>query len=465
MMKFTERIKSPNIENIMTSPFVIIGLIFLSLLFFQIYLKLSPIFLLAAFFGLTLVFFLITKPEIGLLIFIIYVLARISFFQDLPRLGFISISVLMEALLVMAVLFKIFVKKESLVNEEIPFKIVGLYLLCILLSSYFAYINDSLRMKDVKILFIPFLAAFLIFTLMQHKRNIRNLIYASIAANILILISTMLAIFGIIEVEEKTYGNVRRLTGFIQDPNDLSFHLISFLIISFSLFISFRRKILKASFLILSSLNLTAILYTLSRGGFITLIGVLLVLYLKFTRNLKVFLILLLLSFFLYLIIPEALMERFSDVKRYEETSRYIMLKAGLKMTLDNPIFGVGPGNFSYYSKRYTKGEFYKYYTRGSAHNLYVSLSGQYGIPALILYLLIFIIIWRKLTLIENYYRGKSLKQDFELLIPFIIKINFINIFLMGLSLHIEHSFIVMFYLGLSLSFIKIIADEKGKLK
>src|SRR5262249_34580108 len=57
--------------------------------------------------------------------------------------------------------------------------------------------------------------------------------------------------------------------------------------------------------------------------------------------------------------------------------ARKALLKKSLVLTLQNPFFGVGPGNFPVVDQGWTV-----------AHNTYTELSAEAGIPALILFLL-----------------------------------------------------------------------------
>jgi O-antigen ligase len=460
-MKITERLRTQNIDNIVFSPFFIISAIIFSLLFFQVYLKLSALAILSVFFGLMLILVILVRPEIGLFLFTIYVLIEGNFFIQLPRFGIISIPIILEALLIMALAFKIFIKKEHVFRKQPQVIIFGLYFLLVLLSFLAASIQYSANLNYLReAILLPLISFFFFYAIIKKREMLFKLLFVLIIANVLILFSALLTILGIIEPEKEglTFHGIQRLTGFIQDPNFLSFNLITFIILCFFLFLYFKSRVLKFLLLSLIIINLAAVLFTLSRGGFIALIGVLLFLYLKLTKNLKVFLILLLISAVLYIILPEELLERFAEVKSFQKIDRVSIAKIGMNMTFHYPIFGVGPGNFIKHFRKFSEGFFW---TDKSPHNLFLSISSQIGLPALIVYLLFFFITWRKITHIENKHKSKKFEGNFELSISLMVKTTFINIFAMGLSLHIEHRFIVMLLLGLSAAFLKIIEDEE----
>ncbi|MCA1932075.1 MAG: O-antigen ligase family protein, partial [Calditerrivibrio sp.] len=59
-----------------------------------------------------------------------------------------------------------------------------------------------------------------------------------------------------------------------------------------------------------------------------------------------------------------------------------------LKMLQDYPVFGIGVGNFKKVFEKY-QGE-YIYVSRAHAHNAYIQMALNYGIPSVIIMLIIF---------------------------------------------------------------------------
>jgi hypothetical protein len=69
------------------------------------------------------------------------------------------------------------------------------------------------------------------------------------------------------------------------------------------------------------------------------------------------------------------------------------LAQAALRMTADNPVFGVGLGHFFERSEHYARGPFYQgprgHVVRENAHNNFLQILGELGIPGLTLWLAI----------------------------------------------------------------------------
>ncbi|MBS1113995.1 MAG: O-antigen polymerase, partial [Nitrospirae bacterium] len=77
--------------------------------------------------------------------------------------------------------------------------------------------------------------------------------------------------------------------------------------------------------------------------------------------------------------------------ERRQGYHRIIFYKEGLKLLMDNPIFGIGLGNFQVYS------EF-----DAESHSEYIEVVSSTGIIGAFLYFSIYILLWRRLTKIKK---------------------------------------------------------------
>jgi O-antigen ligase len=110
-------------------------------------------------------------------------------------------------------------------------------------------------------------------------------------------------------------------------------------------------------------------------------------------------------------LIPESVLDRMSQTKvdnTYTENqldkssqSRLVLWDAAKKMSLENPLLGKGFGMFPVLKSQYTEREV----VESDTHNMYLYISSQMGIPALISFLLI---------LYATYKAGKSVYQGAE---------------------------------------------------
>lgn len=103
---------------------------------------------------------------------------------------------------------------------------------------------------------------------------------------------------------------------------------------------------------------------------------------------------------------------------------RELMIQKGKKIFKEHPLFGVGPGNFTYYAVQLNIGGVSKWlhgserrYNRTSSQNSYLMILAENGIFALIFILMVFIsIVWK------GFYYVKSFQNSAEIYIyiPFL---------------------------------------------
>ena len=202
--------------------------------------------------------------------------------------------------------------------------------------------------------------------------------------------------------------------GFMGDENDFCMALN--MILPFAIFGVFmdKSRSYKVYCVILTCLFLFVIALTNSRGGFVGLLSV--VAYCVFKSNKKAILLLLISVFaiFLYLVAPSGYWREMGTIS--EETSqkdeklqqqvgtgaqRIYSWKLGWGMFLDNPILGVGQGNYPWnvIEQEEKMGILWKTRSLGgrAAHSLYFTLLSELGLVGTVLFSLIIIYIWKDL--------------------------------------------------------------------
>jgi len=174
------------------------------------------------------------------------------------------------------------------------------------------------------------------------------------------------------------------------DPNDLAFVLVSFMpiIYYFSLEKTGLRKILLSFVMILM---LIAILATVSRGGFIGLIVIFLVICRKQGKRLRSLIVPLIVLFVVFKIFaPATYWERIStimnptqDYNLSGQGGRIEIWQRGLTMMIKNPVTGVGIACFE-------EGEGRLHGESGgkwmAAHNSFIQLGAEIGLVGLFLF-------------------------------------------------------------------------------
>lgn len=208
------------------------------------------------------------------------------------------------------------------------------------------------------------------------------------------------------------------LSGVYGNPNDLALAIDLGLPFCLALALTTRSYWMKFAWTIVMLAMIYAVVLTASRGGAIALVvAALACLWQLGVKGRR---------FYLLLLVPVAvivfwlsggnpLLERFKQTSidpapnsRSSEASdsgsaqqRKELLIQSLKVTAQHPLFGVGPGNFEVVSGVWHV-----------THNSYTQMSAEGGIPAFILYVLIF---WRSIANLRNVSRYSKTGKEIRL--------------------------------------------------
>lgn len=186
------------------------------------------------------------------------------------------------------------------------------------------------------------------------------------------------------------YSRMRGVVGGVFDnPNELAISVALVFPFCFWFLLGTRGPVRKATWAVCMAMMSYAVLMTYSRAGLLALLTALIVCVLEFgLKGRRHSLVILAGLAGLCLLL-------FSGPVRYGERvgsmfnpdsdptgsaqQRKELLRRGLDLTAEHPLFGVGPGNFQVVSGNWL-----------ATHNTYTELSSEAGIPALILFLLVF---------------------------------------------------------------------------
>ena len=201
-----------------------------------------------------------------------------------------------------------------------------------------------------------------------------------------IIINVFGAIVGILE------GGRIHDAYFMADENDFS--LVMNMAIPFAYFMlmeteSSKRKIF---YLISVGIFITGSVVSLSRGGFIGLVVVLFYCWLKTPRKIFSTIMVTLMALVVIIAAPS---KYWSEVKSIETeniesgtgATRWYYWQTGIVMYLDNPILGVGQGNFPWNVEKYGGEGFYGRKHGGRvSHSLYFTLIPELGTVGIIIF-------------------------------------------------------------------------------
>jgi O-antigen ligase len=383
--------------------------------------------------GLGLV--ILRRPEFGVYVLLFHFVASFAQYFEIPRFGPVSLPMAVQGLVLVSVLVHMaFFKKRLYVNLAQTWLLLG-YALLILLSLLVAdHVSPDNLVLFRKFFLLGLILYFLITHLIDSRPAFLRLVGTLIVSNVVLVISALLYHVGWLEPRIDPERLDGRVVGFIGNPNGLAFMLIGLLPLVVVLIIHVRSFWAKLFLLVLAAGNLFVILNTLSRGGFIALMAVILLMTFRVSRDRRLVALLVLLGLATYLLLPAALFERFEEIESLRGNSRYVLTMIGIRMALDNPLLGVGFGNFERYFPKYDD-----FHRGGSTapHNLYTSIAAQTGIPSLMVYLVIILVSWLRLSFMMR--RFRAMGSRFLWLLAVALQGGLVNVLVFGLSHHIEH--------------------------
>jgi O-Antigen ligase. len=206
-----------------------------------------------------------------------------------------------------------------------------------------------------------------------------------------------------------------RIEGFVggmfENPNDLATALD--ILLPFAIVLTVISKGLTRLFYLGCAAILTAgILVTLSRGGFLGLLALCVVLLWKLGRGrrLKTILVAVLICGTLLAVMPGGYGARIATIFNTEQDQtgsaqqRRELMERAASIAIRHPIIGVGMGNFHIYSIH-----------DKPAHNAYLEIAAELGVMGLIAYLILIFAPLRSLHRIERQTRGRRSKSAWEM--------------------------------------------------
>ncbi|MGA1840019.1 MAG: O-antigen ligase family protein [bacterium] len=184
-----------------------------------------------------------------------------------------------------------------------------------------------------------------------------------------------------------------RITGTFYNSNHLASFLACLSMFLFARMIfnrPFRKKYVLKIIIILFLVS--ALFLTRSRGGILALIGGGIG-FIPLINKKKIAFSFMIAALVLLLLIPNPVINRLKQVQINDvyAYSRFSMWKSALSMLRDHPLFGIGIGNFEFYSYRYAfpVEKAWARYARVAryAHNELLHLGAEMGIPGILFFL------------------------------------------------------------------------------
>ena len=283
------------------------------------------------------------------------------------------------------------------VNMILLFGVAGL------LSIPFAIDPTEAWATFVDFLIKTILIFIVLVNVVRTEMRMKLLIYLALAVSIYLCIHLIgdyrAGIFKIGAEETNTQRVAGAIRGLFDNSNDLALHLVTMIPLAFVLGLENKNPLRKVIFWGTTLLMIAAVIITFSRGGFIALIIMALVLVRKIGRRNKsaAMAALVLGVVFFIAVMPGAYAGRLatifdsaSDITG-SSSQRTVVLKRSVLVALRYPLFGVGLGNFHHKSEQEL-----------GTHNAYTQVAAECGIAAMVFYIIFLVHPLRKLRMIER---------------------------------------------------------------
>lgn len=268
-----------------------------------------------------------------------------------------------------------------------PREVNLILLLCLAaLLSIPTAINPAEAWNEFNDVFIKAVLMFIVMiNVVRTQRRLRWLIYISLAVTLLL---------GYNAIQDYRLGNFTvegyringLLGGMFGNPNDLALHFVTMVPLAVCLMLASRNVIVKLMFGALAVLTVSAITITYSRGGFLGLLAISVVLAWKLGRarrlGVSVLGTIVLITFITFA--PGNYGTRLLSIfipsldPVSSSTNRRDILERSIIMSLRHPLFGVGMGNFHTVSLGETV-----------THNAFTQVSSEMGTAALVIYMML----------------------------------------------------------------------------
>jgi len=247
-----------------------------------------------------------------------------------------------------------------------------------------------------------------------------NVVRTWMRLNLLIWVALIVSIYlsvnaisdyqhGIFEIGKADLARVGgSIGGLFKNSNDLALHLVTMVPIAFALGLVTKNLLSRLIYWIAAGLMVAATIVTFSRGGFLGIIGVVLVFAYKFgRRNVVGTAAILALAAVLFLTLApgsyggrlSTIFDSASDLTG-SSSQRTQVLKRSVIVALRYPLFGVGIGNFHHRS-----------FQELGTHNAYTQVAAEIGIPAFVVYLMFLLYPLKRLRQIEKGTAGNKEKR------------------------------------------------------
>jgi putative inorganic carbon (hco3(-)) transporter len=392
----------------------------------------------------TLLLLIITRPYFILILFVFIIP-----FEDsvVKYYGSYYIMTIIGVLLVFVyIIHKVIDKQKTIINYKTPlvWLLFILNFLMFLSATFSADSNKSLNEL------LTYLQLFIFYVIIVNFIDTKN--KYEYLLNFLLIAGLINAIYSIYNYNTFMYHtfspDVERESGLLMNANRFGYVQGLIILLTIPILINNRNRLIKAAKIIIALLILYSTFLSMSRGVFTAIVAVICYTAIYVLMYKKAIVKIVLIIAIIAMIVPHVMWDRveqtFSreDVHDYSKDIRLTYTIDGFLMGLANPLTGVGLGRFKDGLLQFSK-EYVPRYRSGGAHNMYISLMAENGIPVLVIFLFLIykilskIVTYRKINDKEINIYGVALELSmvFSLVAGFFATLEYSKMFWLLLAL------------------------------
>lgn len=236
---------------------------------------------------------------------------------------------------------------------------------------------------------LAMILVFIVFTAVQRERDVK------LVAAAMVLGSVGAAVYGLLNPAQAEYGQLSRLSGALGNPNELATALVLGIGLSGGLFATSKTAVGRSATATGGAIAMIALLLTGSRGGLIAL-AVMLIAAIALSSGKRLALTAVTLTLVLggvgYVVMAAPEQSRERILHPGTGSGRTAIWTVGTRMSSENPVKGVGAGNFPVSSIHYLlrpgtlPDDSFIADTPKVAENTYLEVAAELGIPAAALF-------------------------------------------------------------------------------
>lgn len=379
-------VRAGDISTVWRTPAAVLALTGAAGVVLGVCLLLFPVFMVVgAIFALVVAVLFLVYPFVGAMTFVAFYYLRPTDF--IPELGMLRMPLVIASVTSTGLLVRLLLSKEKLVEGWFVKAFLALWSvmwLSVPLATWrgnsFSHAMDFAKMVAM------------VWMIYMSIRSERQLTFGVRLLGWMALWLAGSTVYSYRSGDVVTSGDLQRAGAgnmMLGDPNDTAAVIVMMFPLCYYLFFHDPKRWMRGVYALAMVLSLVAVVLTGSRGGFLGLVFLLFLLWLRSQRKILGLFVALAVFGALWFTAPEGYRERIHSITEYQQDesamARVYLREAAIRMFLHNPLVGIGVGNFNDFARSYGA------MTYHTAHSMYLLVLGELGALGITVFLYIWL--------------------------------------------------------------------------